>query len=99
MTPCVSPLMDRAAWKTHQAHYIKVKELSLRELFVDNPRRVQSMTDEAVGIYFDYSKNLITNQTLSLLLQPAEESGLRAHIDATFRGTESTSRRSGQSCT
>jgi glucose-6-phosphate isomerase len=86
MNSGVAPLMDRAAWKTLQAHYTKVRELSLRKLFADDPERGQRMTAEAVGIYFDYSKNLITDETLSLLLQLAEESGLRAHIDAMFRG-------------
>ena len=82
----VAPLTDRPGWKTLQAHYTKVRELSLRKLFSDDPGRGQRMTAEAVGIYFDYSKNLITDETLSLLLQLAEESGLRAHIDAMFRG-------------
>ena len=50
------------------------------------PSAAERMTAEAVGIFFDYSKNLITDETLSLLLQLAEESGLRAHIDAMFRG-------------
>jgi glucose-6-phosphate isomerase len=86
MISVVSPLMDRAGWKTLQAHYTKVRDLSLRKLFSDDPGRGQRMTAEAVGIYFDYSKNLITDETLSLLLQLAEESGLRAHIDAMFRG-------------
>ncbi len=82
----VSPLMDRAGWKTLQAHYTKVRELSLRKLFSDDPGRGQRMTAQAVGIYFDYSKNLVTDETLSLLLQLAEESGLRARIDAMFQG-------------
>jgi len=82
----VAPLMDRAAWKTLKANYTKVRGLSLRKLFADDPERGQRMATEAVGIYFDYSKNLITDETLSLLLRLAEESGLRAHIDAMFRG-------------
>ena len=86
MNSDVAPLMDRAAWKTLQAHHTKVRELSLRKLFADDPERGRRMTAEAVGIYFDYSKNLITDETLSLLLQLAEESGLRDHIDAMFRG-------------
>src|SRR5450756_614140 len=86
MTPDVPPLMQRAVWKTLEARYKKVRELSLRKLFADDPERGQWMTTEAAGIYFDYSKNRITNETLSLLLQLAEESGLRARIDAMFRG-------------
>ena len=86
MTSDVLPLMKRAVWKALEAHYSKVRELSLRELFADDPERGQRMTTEAVGIYFDYSKNRITDETLSLLLQLAEESGLRARIDGMFRG-------------
>ena len=86
MTPVVLPLTKLAAWKALEAHHTKVRDLSLRKLFADNPERGQRMTTEAVGIYFDYSKNLVTDETLSLLLQLAEESGLRARIDAMFRG-------------
>jgi len=82
----VAPLMDRSAWKALHAHYLNVREMSLRKLFADDPERARRMTTAAVGIYFDYSKNLITDETVSLLLQLAEESGLRAHIDAMFRG-------------
>ena len=60
--------------------------MSLRKLFAEDPERGQRMTTEAVGIFFDYSKNRITDETLSLLLQLAEESGLKARIDAMFRG-------------
>ncbi len=86
MTSDLSPVIDRAAWKALQAHYTKVRELSLRKLFADDPERARRMTTEAIGIYFDYSKNLITGETLSLLLQLAEQSGLKARIDAMFRG-------------
>jgi len=86
MTPVVPPLMKGAVWKTLEAHYTKVRGLSLRTLFADDPERGQRMTAEAVGVYFDYSKNRITDETLSLLLQLAEESGLRARIDAMFGG-------------
>ena len=64
----------------------KVRELHLRKLFADDPERGERMTAEAVGIYLDYSKNRVTDETLKLLLQLAEESGLRARIDAMFRG-------------
>jgi glucose-6-phosphate isomerase len=86
MTPGVPPLMKRAAWQALEAHYSKVRELSLRTLFADDPGRGERMTTEAVGISFDYSKNRVTDETLSLLLRLAEESGLRAGIDAMFRG-------------
>jgi len=82
----VPPLTKRAVWKALETHHSKVRDLSLRRLFADDPGRGERMTTEAVGIYFDYSKNLITDETLSLLLQLAEESGLHARIDAMFRG-------------
>jgi glucose-6-phosphate isomerase len=63
-----------------------VRELHLRKLFADDPGRGERMSAEAVGIYLDYSKNRITGETLGLLLQLAQESGLRARIDAMFRG-------------
>jgi glucose-6-phosphate isomerase len=79
-------LTDRAAWKNLQAHHTRIGQLSLRKLFADDPERGQRMTVGAAGIYFDYSKNLITGETLALLLQLAEEAGLRERIDAMFQG-------------
>ena len=76
----------RTAWKALEAHQKKVRELHLRELFANDPKRGERMTTEAAGIYFDYSKNRITDETLKLLLQLAEESRLRERIDAMFRG-------------
>ena len=73
-------------WKALEAHYQKVRELHLRKLFADDPKRGERMTIEALGIYLDYSKNRITDETLKLLLQLAEECGLRARIDAMFGG-------------
>jgi glucose-6-phosphate isomerase len=81
-----APLPDRPAWKALEAHYQQVRELHLRRLFGDDPGRGERMTAEAVGLYLDYSKNRLTDETLKLLLQLAEESGLRARIDAMFRG-------------
>ena len=86
MTATIAPLTQRAAWKALEAHYPKIRELHLRKLFADDPKRGERLTAEAVGIYFDYSKHRITDETLRLLLQLAEESGLRARIDAMFRG-------------
>src|SRR5215470_13442941 len=80
------PLVNRSAWKALAAHYAKNKALHLRKLFADDPKRGERMTAEAVGLYLDYSKNRITDETLKLLVQLAEESGLRARIDAMFRG-------------
>ncbi len=80
------PLILRAAWKALEAHYQKIRELHLRQLFEEDATRGERMTAEAVGIYFDYSKHRITDETLGLLLQLADKSGLRARIDAMFRG-------------
>ncbi len=86
MTATMSSLTERPVWKALEAHYQDIRDLHLRKLFEDDPKRGENMTAEAVGIYLDYSKNRITDQTLKLLLQLAEESGLRARIDAMFRG-------------
>src|SRR5437867_4196254 len=86
MTAQIAPLTERQAWKALEAHYRKVRDLHLRKLFADDLRRGERMTAEAVGLYLDYSKNRITDETLKLLLQLAEESGLRARIDAMFHG-------------
>jgi glucose-6-phosphate isomerase len=86
MTAGSQSVTARAAWKALEAHHQKVHDAHLRKLFADDPQRGERMTAEAVGIYLDYSKNRITDETLKLLLQLAEESGLRARIDAMFRG-------------
>src|SRR5262249_46410150 len=64
----------------------EIKDVHLRELFADDPGRGERLTAEALGIYFDYSKNRITAETIKLLVALAEESGLRDRIDAMFRG-------------
>ena len=74
------------AWKNLATHFRKVRDLHLRQLFAEDPKRGKRMTAEAVGIFFDYSKNRITDETLQLLIQLAKESGLRKRIDAMFRG-------------
>lgn len=81
-----TPLTKRVAWQALEGHFPKIRDSHLRDLFADDPKRGERMTTEAVGIYFDYSKHRITDETLMLLLQLAEESNLRAHIDAMFRG-------------
>src|SRR5205814_4688143 len=68
------------------AHYEKVRQLHLRQLFDEDPKRGERMTVEAVGLYLDYSKNRVTDETLKLLVRLADESGLRGRIDAMFRG-------------
>jgi glucose-6-phosphate isomerase len=80
------PLTKLAAWERLKIHFSEVRALSLRELFDADRARGERLTAEASGIYLDYSKNRITGQTLQLLLQLAEESGLRQRIDAMFRG-------------
>jgi glucose-6-phosphate isomerase len=74
------------AWKDLSAHYKKLKELHLRQLFAEDPERGTRMTAEALGLFLDYSKNRITAETLNLLLKVAEEFRLRERIDAMFRG-------------
>jgi glucose-6-phosphate isomerase len=80
------PLTERPAWKDLEAHFQKVRELHLRQLFAADPERGTHLTAEGAGIYLDYSKNRITDETIPLLLQLAEESGLRPRMDAMFRG-------------
>jgi glucose-6-phosphate isomerase len=80
------PLTGRPAWKKLQDHFQKVRELHLRQLFASDPERGKRMTLEAEGIFLDYSKNRITDETIQLLLQLAQESGLRQRIDAMFHG-------------
>src|SRR5258707_12304774 len=74
------------AWKALSAHFQKIDRLHLRELFAQDPKRGERLTVEAAGLYLDYSKNRITDETLALLLQLAEQSGLRARIDAMCGG-------------
>lgn len=74
------------AWKALENHYRKVRGLHLRHLFADDLTRGETLTAHGAGIYLDYSKNRITDQTIRLLVQLAEESGLHARIDGMFRG-------------
>ncbi len=80
------PLSERPAWKALEAHYQQIQGKPLKQLFADDPARGERFTVETGGIFLDYSKNRITDETLKLLIQLAEESGLRARIDAMFRG-------------
>ncbi len=86
MTAGIASLTARPAWKALEAHYEKVRDLHLRTLFAQDPKRGERLTAEGAGLYLDYSKNRITDETLDLLLQLAEESGLRARIEAMFGG-------------
>jgi glucose-6-phosphate isomerase len=82
----VQPLTQRAAWKALEAHHDKISNVPLRTLFSDDPQRAARFTIEAAGLFLDYSKNRITEETRKLLLQLAEESGLKERRDAMFRG-------------
>jgi glucose-6-phosphate isomerase len=86
MTAPTLPLKRRAAWKKLQAHFKAIGPRHLRDLFAEDPDRGEHFTLEAAGIYLDYSKNRITRDTLQLLVELAEESGLRERIDAMFAG-------------
>jgi len=79
-------LTNLPAWKSLEAHYEQTRDVHLRQLFADDPNRGQQMATESLGIYLDYSKNRITDETLDLLVKLAEETGLRERIDAMFRG-------------
>jgi glucose-6-phosphate isomerase len=74
MTTSIPPRTKRAAWRGLESHYPKVWDMHIRELFVGDPKRGERMTVEAAGIYFDYSKNRTTDETLTLLLQPKDRS-------------------------
>ena len=86
MSDGVEPPTSLPAWKALQAHHRKIGDVHLRNLFADDPARGTRMTAEAAGVLLDYSKNRVTDETLALLTRLAEEAGLRARIDAMFRG-------------
>ncbi len=80
------PLRERPAWGALEKHYGEIRDLHLRELFADDPTRGERMAAEGGGLYLDYSKNRITDETVGLLLELAEESGLAERTEAMFRG-------------
>ena len=86
MTTTKDRLTATPEWKALEAHYRKIRGLHLRDLFAADPGRAERMTVAAAGIHLDYSKNRVTDDTLTLLRQLAEKSGLRPRIDAMFRG-------------
>ena len=86
MPASTTSLTNRPAWKALQAHYNEIRSRHLRAMFVEDPRRGERLVVEAAGLYFDYSKHRITDETIRLLLALADEVGLRARIDAMFRG-------------
>lgn len=83
------PAVKRQAWKDLGPHYKEIREIHLRQLFADDPKRGTRLTAQALGLYLDYSKNRITDDTLKLLIKLAEESRLREQIDAMFHGGKS----------
>src|SRR5882672_7821026 len=82
----IKPLTQHKAWKALTAHHQRLKNLHLRKLFADDPKRGERLTSEAAGLFLDYSKNRITDETVKLLVALAKEAGLRAAIGAMFRG-------------
>ena len=85
-TPGTAPLTRRAAWTALREHHAAIRDVHLRTLFAEDPARGERLAVEAVGLYFDYSKNRVTDETIRLLIELAEESGLRDRIDAMFGG-------------
>src|SRR6202034_3362260 len=81
-----TPLRERKAWQALERHYAEIAGVHLRDLFAAEPGRGERLTAEAEGVYLDYSKNRITDETLALLIELAEESGVPARRDAMFRG-------------
>ena len=81
-----TPLTQRPAWRALEEHYQSARNLHLRALFAGDPQRGERFAVEAAGIYLDYSKNRVTGETMRLLLDLAQSSGLRERIDAMFRG-------------
>jgi glucose-6-phosphate isomerase len=86
MKETTQPLTKRKAWKALASHAKQVQKQHLRDLFKDDPKRGKRLTAEAIGLYLDYSKNRVTDETLNLLVELAEESGLKQRIDAMFHG-------------
>ncbi len=86
MTTKMTSLSERPAWKSLKAHSEQIQKIPLRQMFQDDPARGDRFTLEAAGIFLDYSKNRITDETVKLLIQLADQSGLRGRIDAMFKG-------------
>ena len=80
------PLTKRSSWKALASHHGKIAKAHLRELFAEDATRGTRLTLEAVGLYLDYSKNRVTDKTMKLLLELAEDCRLQQHIAAMFRG-------------
>src|SRR5580693_1153674 len=81
-----TPLRERKAWQALERHYAEISGVHLRELFASDPGRGERLTAQAAGIFLDYSKNRVTDETMRLLLELAAESGVQERRDAMFRG-------------
>ncbi len=81
-----APLRERKAWGALEKHHAELADRHLRELFADDPKRGERLTAEGAGLFLDYSKNRVTDETLRLLVELAEESGLAERREAMFRG-------------
>src|SRR6204780_1251745 len=81
-----TPLRERKAWQALERHYGEISGQHLRDLFAADPQRGERLTAEAAGIYLDYSKNRVTDETMRLLIELAAESGVAERRDAMFRG-------------
>ncbi len=86
MSTTETPLRQRSAWRALELHHEQIRDVQLRDLFARDPQRGERLTAEGGALYLDYSKNRVTDETLDLLIALAEESGLRARIEAMFRG-------------
>ena len=86
MNAKIPPLGERAAWKALGEHHKQIRDRTLSQMFVEDPARGERYTVETDGIFLDYSKNRVTDETLKLLMQLADESGLKPHIEAMFTG-------------
>ncbi|MCK5354696.1 MAG: glucose-6-phosphate isomerase [Methyloprofundus sp.] len=86
MKSTTQSLTDRPAWKVLQSHYEQIQDIQLRQLFAEDPQRGERLVIDAAGIYLDYSKNRVTDETMRLLIKLANECGLRDRINAMFNG-------------
>lgn len=94
----MNTLTAAPAWQALAAHYANIKDLHLRQLFAEDPGRAQRFSVEGAGLFLDYSKNRITDETMRLLLQLAEERGVAKRRDAMFAARRSTPRNAAPCC-
>src|SRR5690349_2436220 len=80
------PVTELPAWRALEAHYAQIRDVHMRQLFADDPSRAEHFSSDALGLYFDYSKHRVTRETVQLLVQLAEQCGLRERTAAMFSG-------------